>query len=68
MLCKLEIMQKNTIIMATGGGGGLVAKLRPMLATPWTVCSLPGYSVRGILQARILGCHFLLQERLLQLP
>ena len=54
MLCKLEIKQKNTIIVAIGGGGGLVAKLCPMLATPWTVCSLPGYSVHGILQARIL--------------
>ena len=25
-------------------------------------CSLPGSSVHGILQARILGCHFLLQR------
>ena len=37
MLCKLEIKQKNTIIVAIGGGGGLVAKLCPMLATPWTL-------------------------------
>ena len=35
-------------------GGGLVAKSCPTLATPWTVCSPPGSSVRGILQARIL--------------
>ena len=32
----------------------LVANLFPTLATPWTVCSLPGSSVHGILQARIL--------------
>ena len=25
-----------------------------LFATPWTVCSLPGFSVHGILQARIL--------------
>ena len=35
-------------------GGGLVAKSYPTLATPWTVCNLPGSSVHGILQARIL--------------
>ena len=35
-------------------GGGLIAKSCPTLATPWTVCSLPGSSVHGILQARIL--------------
>ena len=37
-----------------GGGGGLVAKSCPALATLWTVCSPPGSSVLGILQARIL--------------
>ena len=31
-------------------GGGLVAKLCPNLAIPWTVCSLSGSSVHGILQ------------------
>ena len=35
------------------GGGGLVAKLCPNLVTPMD-CSLPGSSVHGILQARIL--------------
>ena len=35
------------------GGGGVVAKSCPTLATPWTG-NLPGSSVRGILQARIL--------------
>ena len=35
-------------------GGDLVAKSCPGLATPWTV-ALPGSSVHGILQARILG-------------
>ena len=35
------------------GGGGLVAKSCPTLATPMD-CTLPGSSVRGILQARIL--------------
>ena len=34
-------------------GGGLVAKSCLTLATPWT-CNLPGTSVRGILQTRIL--------------
>ena len=36
------------------GGGGLVTKSCPTLVTPWTVCSLLGSSVHGILQARIL--------------
>ena len=34
--------------------GGLVSKSCPTLATPWTVCGLPGSSVHGIFQARIL--------------
>ena len=38
----------------------LVAQLCLTLATPQT--SLPGSSVHGILQARILGCHFFLQK------
>ena len=38
-----------------GGGGGLVTKLCPTLATPWTVaCQAP--LNMGILQARILKC------------
>ena len=36
------------------GGVGLLAKLCPMLSTPWTVCSPPGSSAHGISQARIL--------------
>ena len=35
------------------GGGGLFAKLCPTLCNPLD-CSLPGSSVHGILQARIL--------------
>ena len=35
-------------------GGGLVTKSCPTLVTPWTVCSLPGFSVHGISQAKIL--------------
>ena len=35
------------------GGGGLVAKSCPTLVTPMD-CSLPGFSVHGILQVRIL--------------
>ena len=32
-----------------------------LFATPWTVCSLPDSSVRGILQTRtLLDCHALL--------
>ena len=45
-----------------GGGGGLVTKLCPTLATPWTVAhqdllprDSPGKNT-GV------GCHFLLQE------
>ena len=36
------------------GGGGLVSKLYQTFVTPWTVCSPPGSSVHGILQARVL--------------
>ena len=36
------------------GGGGLVAKSCPTLETLWTVCSLPGFSVHGISQSKIL--------------
>ena len=44
------------------GGGGLVAKLCPTLATPWTVARS---SVNGIFQARILewfAISFLLRD------
>ena len=36
--------------------GGVCVLLRrvPLFATPWTVYSLPGSSIHGILQARIL--------------
>ena len=39
----------EVICFEDGGGGGLVSKLCPTLATPWLVSS-----VHGILQARIL--------------
>ena len=39
---------------------GLVAQLCPTLCNPMD-CSPPSSSVHGILQARILGCHSLLQ-------
>ena len=35
-------------------GGGLITKMCPTLVIPWTLRSLPGSSVHGILQARIL--------------
>ena len=35
---------------------GYVTSVVSDSATPWTVCGLPGSSVRGILQARILEC------------
>ena len=35
-------------------GDGLVTQSCLTLATPWTVCSLPGSSVHGIPQVRIL--------------
>ena len=37
-----------------GGGDGAVAWSCPTLMTQWTTYSLPGSSVHGILQARIL--------------
>ena len=40
-----------------GGGGGLAAKLCPTLCDPMD-CSLPGSSVQGISQARILELPF----------
>ena len=40
-------------VLATGGGGGLFAKLCLTLWDPMD-CSSPGSSVHGILQARIL--------------
>ena len=53
---------KAAVWLGTCGGGGLVAQLCPTLASPRTVsdpldpmdCSLPGSSVHGIFQARIL--------------
>ena len=42
--------------MAISMEAPLVKSLRRvrLFATPWTVCSLPGFSLHGILQARIL--------------
>ena len=37
-----------------GGGDGAVVRSCLTLVTQWTIYSLPGSSVRGILQARIL--------------
>jgi len=31
-----------------------VAQSCPTLATPWTACSLPGSSIHGIFQAKVL--------------
>ena len=42
------------IHLCLDGGGGLVSKSCLTLATPWTTLYLPGSSVHGILQARIL--------------
>ena len=39
--------------LSRGGGGGLITKSCPTLAIQWTG-SLPGSSVHGTLQARIL--------------
>ena len=45
------------------GGGGLVAKSRPTLVTPWTVWSPPGFSVHGNFSSKNtgVGSHFLLR-------
>ena len=43
------------ILFPVVGGAGLVAKLCPTPCDPMD-CSLPGSSVRGILQARVLEC------------
>ena len=44
----------RSLLRRVRAGGGLVTKPCSTLATPWTVCSPPGSSVHGILQARIL--------------
>ena len=46
-------MKSRLLLGRRAAGGGLVAKLHLTLETPWTV-TLPGSSVHGILQARIL--------------
>ena len=46
-------MKGNLLKANQTGGGGLVAKSCPTLCNPM-YCSLPGSSVHGILQARIL--------------
>ena len=43
----------NTVLLSSSGGGDLVAKSCPTLCNILD-CSLPGSSVRGISQARIL--------------
>ena len=43
----------NVTYFSYGNGNGLVAKSCLILVTPWTG-NLPGSSVLGILQARIL--------------
>ena len=43
----------DSAVLPCHGGGGLVTKFCLTLVTP-TDCSLPGSSVHGILQARIL--------------
>ena len=44
-----------------GGGGGLVAKSCPTLATPWTVTCQAPLSMGFYWQEYWSGCHFLLQ-------
>ena len=44
-----------------GGGGGLVAKLCPTLATPWIVARQAPLSMVFSRQEYWSGCHFLLQ-------
>ena len=55
---KYQLKSSHTVcillIFSSGGGGGLATKSCLTLATPWTVCSLPGSSVHEIFQARIL--------------
>ena len=52
-ILKFKAIWKSKNITHFGAGGGLVTKLCPILVTPWTG-NLPGSSVHGILQARIL--------------
>ena len=44
-----------------GGGGGLVAKLCPTLATPWTATCQAPLSIGFPSKSTGVGCHFLLQ-------
>ena len=46
--------QTYSFTLCFSPGGGLITKMCPTLVIPWTVHSLPGSSVHGILQARIL--------------
>ena len=47
--------------MVFRGGGGLVAKLCPILATPRTVALQASLSMGFSRQEYGMGCHFLLQ-------
>ena len=49
------------MIELLGGGGGLVAKSCPTLATPWIVACQAPLSMRFSSKNTGLGCHFLLQ-------
>ena len=44
-----------------GGGGGLVAKSCPTLATPWTATCQAPLSIGFPSKSTGVGCHFLLQ-------
>ena len=49
------------VLLPSGGGGGLVAKLCPALVTPWTV-ACQGFCLWDSLgKSTGVGCHFLLQ-------
>ena len=45
-----------------GGGGGLVAKSCPTLATPWTIAHQAPLSRVFPCKNTGVGCHFLLQK------
>ena len=60
-----SVKWKKYVPMATslgsGVGGGLVTKLCPTLATPWTVACQASLSMGFLGKNTGVGCHFLLQ-------
>ena len=56
-----QARERALLFCLSSGGGGLVAKSCPTLATPWTVaCQVP-LSMEFPGRNTVVDCHFLLQ-------